>query len=158
MKYTQTSSKNCPHCEETKVQVKKTSYIYNLLVAFDQLGNAIAGGDPDSTISARVGFFANQGENLTKYPRFWKFLEKIINFAFWPVDGNNHCKDAYESDPEKHFRGKILAKIIILLLSVSFSLIISGILYLIWFIFPGIRNKYVCEKCRKHIKKVEVIS
>jgi len=31
-----------------------------VLIGIDQLGNAIAGGNPDSTISARVGNFANK--------------------------------------------------------------------------------------------------
>lgn len=30
-------------------------YLVNVLVAIDQLGNAILGGDPDETISSRCG-------------------------------------------------------------------------------------------------------
>lgn len=33
--------------------VKK--YIYNILIGIDQLCNAILGGDPDETISSRLG-------------------------------------------------------------------------------------------------------
>jgi len=34
---------------------KKMPYAFNILIAIDQLGNAIADGNPDNTISARVG-------------------------------------------------------------------------------------------------------
>ena len=30
-------------------------YLWNLIIALDQLGNALLGGDPDETISARLG-------------------------------------------------------------------------------------------------------
>lgn len=30
-------------------------YIWNLLIALDQFGNALAAGDPDETISSRAG-------------------------------------------------------------------------------------------------------
>ena len=46
-----------------------------VLVAIDQLGNAIAGGNPDSTISARVGFFSEMAKRGKSY---WKGLESII--------------------------------------------------------------------------------
>jgi len=93
-------------------QRKKTSWLYNVLVSLDQLGNTIAGGNPDSSISARVGYFANKGASKTKTPKYWKFLENIINFTFWPVDGENHCIDAYERDCEEHNSGNILFNLI----------------------------------------------
>ena len=31
------------------------SWLYNLLISIDQLGNALLGGDPDETISSRLG-------------------------------------------------------------------------------------------------------
>ena len=34
---------------------KLKKYIWNMLIAFDQFVNAIFGGDPDETISSRVG-------------------------------------------------------------------------------------------------------
>lgn len=30
-------------------------YLYNILISLDQLGNTILGGDPDETISSRLG-------------------------------------------------------------------------------------------------------
>lgn len=32
-------------------------YFSNFFVAIDQLGNTVAGGNPDNTISARVGYY-----------------------------------------------------------------------------------------------------
>lgn len=61
------------------------SYIKNVLVAIDQLGNAICGGNPDVTISARTGYFANISN--TKLKPWWRIMEAIINFAFKPIDG-----------------------------------------------------------------------
>jgi hypothetical protein len=61
-------------------------YIHNLLISLDQFGNAILGGDPDETISSRVG------KNYHN-----TFLEKFINFIFI-VKTRNHCVEAIEND------------------------------------------------------------
>ena len=73
-------------------------YFHNLLLAFDQLANAICGGNSDCTISARVGYYAEATRNTTKW--YWKTAEQVIDFTYWPMQGPNHCKDAFESDPE----------------------------------------------------------
>ena len=72
-----------------------------VLVAIDQLGNAIAGGNPDSTISARVGFFS---ANAVRGRTFWKRLEGIIDFAFFPIDGEKHCYQAWQADEDERFQ------------------------------------------------------
>ncbi len=72
-----------------------------VLIAIDQLGNAIAGGHPVTTISARVGYFA---VNAQKGKFFWQSLERIINFAFSPIDGENHCYKAWKEDRQELFR------------------------------------------------------
>ena len=63
-----------------------------ILIAIDQLGNAIAGGNPDSTISARVGYFSDKTlrEKTLGRHAYWKGLERIIDFAFFPIDGEKH--------------------------------------------------------------------
>lgn len=71
----------------------KRSYIIELLVAFDQLGNAIAGGYAEQTVSGRIGWHANKG-NHTFY---WSFPESIVNWAFSPIDGGEHCKDCIQT-------------------------------------------------------------
>lgn len=106
-------------------------YFKNILVAVDQLGNAICYGNPDVTISARVGYYS-QVERVYLY--YWRTLEKIINFTFWPVDGPNHCKEAFEADPEEVFNDsfgdffRILLSAIIVIACIPISILI----YLFW--------------------------
>ncbi len=65
--------------------------IRNILIAFDQLVNAITGGNPDCTISACAYV---HGLNSA----FWRTLERIINYTFRPIDGIEHCLQAYHAD------------------------------------------------------------
>lgn len=68
--------------------VKK--YVWNLLIALDQLINAACGGDPDETISSRVGKRRDGNE------RFWA---KVVNrLFFWQRD---HTTNAVEADEGK---------------------------------------------------------
>jgi len=88
-----------------------------VLIAIDQLGNSLAGGHPVTTISARVGYFS---VNAKKGRLYWQTLESIINFAFKPIDGENHCYKAWKADRNELFRigsdlTRILLSIIILL-------------------------------------------
>ena len=106
------------------------SYLKNVLVAIDQLGNAICGGNPDVTISARTGYFANIGSTRLKV--WWKLMEKIINFAFHPLDGPNHCLNAYHSDNESGQKeGSDLARALMGILIIFFCLFIA-ILSRLW--------------------------
>ena len=59
-------------------------YIWAMFIGLDQLGNALAGGHPDMTISARLGYLA---------PRegFWRPARAMVDWAFYPVDGVKHC-------------------------------------------------------------------
>lgn len=115
-------------------------YLRNFFVAIDQLGNALAGGDPDSTISARVGYFANY-DSTTKDVWYWNMFQFIINTTFYPVDGKNHCLQAYYYDPGENYRGQgfpvlyLLAAVII----VSTCIPIAAILWLIYLF--GMRPK-----------------
>ena len=110
------------------------SYFKNVLISIDQLGNTICGGDPDSTISARVGYYALTSRSATKY--YWLVLQWIIDTTFWPVDGKGHCLQAFESDPEEAFydnKGdffRVLLSSIIVITCIP----ISVILYTIWFL------------------------
>jgi len=52
------------------------SWIRGVLVAIDH-----AGGNPDATISARTGYFANENSNKT-FIHYWRFIESIINVHF----------------------------------------------------------------------------
>lgn len=65
----------------------KPKYGGNVFIAYDQLGNAVMGGDPDETISSRVGKAARKG-NL-----FAKFFSWYLS-----TPDPNHCEKAIESD------------------------------------------------------------
>lgn len=63
-------------------------YLMNVLIALDQLGNAVTGGDPDETISSRVGKQASLGG-------WWALrAEWVIDLIF----GQGHCRRNIEND------------------------------------------------------------
>lgn len=63
-------------------------YLWNLLIALDQLGNALAGGFPDETISSRAGKCARKGGS-----HFCHFLCRLLNLF-----QDNHCERSIEAD------------------------------------------------------------
>ena len=63
-------------------------YLYNILIGIDQLVNAILGGDPDETISSRMGKRAAKGDSL-----FCNLLCKLLNLI-----QKDHCQKAIEKD------------------------------------------------------------
>lgn len=64
-------------------------YFWNLLIAIDQLANTILGGDPDETISSRVG--------KLKHKRWWaKLVSKFLD----TVD-KGHSDKTQEADEGK---------------------------------------------------------
>jgi hypothetical protein len=64
-------------------------YIHNILISLDQLVNTLLGGDPDETISSRVG--KNYGDTV---------MEKFINWLFENTT-ENHCVKCEEKDEGK---------------------------------------------------------
>jgi len=62
----------------------------NVFVAYDQLGNAVFGGDPDETISSRVGKAAKKGSVIGK--AFSWYLS---------VPDPDHCNKSIEKDEGK---------------------------------------------------------
>ncbi len=69
-------------------------YILNFLISIDQLGNTIAGGDPDETISSRLGKLKVKHGGKIRWTRpFAKFID-------WGLDkiDPNHSIDAIEED------------------------------------------------------------
>lgn len=81
------------------------SYIYDIFVSIDQFGNTLAGGNPDNSISARVGYFSKHAHsNFSK--GYWRNLARLIDFTFWPVDGKDHCHRAYHSNAGHEFPKK----------------------------------------------------
>ncbi|WP_350284245.1 hypothetical protein [uncultured Croceitalea sp.] len=116
------------------------SWIMQVLLAFDQLGNALAGGHHDSTISARIGFhlYDKDGDR----GMFWSFLEFVVNLVFSPVDGPHHCRMAYCSDRDEEFRSAgFLAKIFLLIFVLPLSPVILLITSIIG-LFKGVGTSY----------------
>jgi hypothetical protein len=58
-------------------------YLFNILLSLDQFANALLCGDPDETISSRVG-------------KRHRFFEKIIDTIFF--FDKRHCEKSFEGD------------------------------------------------------------
>jgi hypothetical protein len=61
--------------------------IYQVVVAIDQLANALTGGMTDETISSRC-FRLN-------HKKTYRIAEILINILFSPLDGLSHCEQSY---------------------------------------------------------------
>ncbi|MFZ7135484.1 hypothetical protein ACLSZP_02580 [Avibacterium avium] len=65
---------------------------YHVLIAFDQLCNALTGGGADETFSSRC----YRRAILADKPKArWRFWYSFVNRLFFD---KNHCKTAYESE------------------------------------------------------------
>ncbi|PRL98380.1 hypothetical protein BV011_01754 [Haemophilus influenzae] len=74
------------------IKRKLTRYGYHVIIAIDQLFNALTGGAADETLSSRT----YRGAILTENPKKrWQVLYRVINGIFFD---RNHCKTAYESE------------------------------------------------------------
>ena len=74
------------------IQRKLKRYGYHVVIAIDQLFNAIIGGAADETLSSRT----YRGAVLAEQPKKrWRVLYRLINDLFFD---HNHCKTAYESE------------------------------------------------------------
>jgi hypothetical protein len=62
-------------------------YFWNFIIAIDQLANTLLGGDPDETISSRMGKRARKGDKLGKV------ICRILN-----VFDKGHCEKSIEED------------------------------------------------------------
>lgn len=71
---------------------KLKRYGYHVIIAIDQLFNALTGGAADETLSSRTYRGAILAENSKKR---WQVLYRVINGIFFD---RNHCKTAYESE------------------------------------------------------------
>jgi hypothetical protein len=62
-------------------------YIWNILISIDQLFNTVLAGDPDETISSRMGKRARKGDKLGKV------ICRILN-----IFDKGHCEKSIEED------------------------------------------------------------
>jgi len=110
------------------------SYLKRVLIAIDQLGNAIAGGNPDATISGRIGYFASSPD--TKVVLYWLVMQFIVDATFYPLDGINHCYDSYLKDKNESYRP---AKLVVAFLALSFITVLSCLILIVpFYIFWGL--------------------
>ncbi len=107
-------------------------YLVNFFVAIDQLGNVLAGGNPDNTISSRVGYYNSHLYPKGEAPLQWRVFEKIINFTFWPIDGDDHCHEAFHNDAGEEFdenANNIIIAILAALMIIPSCIFIAILLY-----------------------------
>lgn len=66
-------------------------YLWNLFIAWDQGINTLLAGDPDETISSRVGRASLDGK------RWARILERIIDRLFMLLgEAPDHCRRSIE--------------------------------------------------------------
>lgn len=137
--------RKCSIIVENKEYRKKISWVMGILISIDQFGNAIARGNPDSTISARIGY--NNRPNGGISTKYWRTLEKVVDITFEPIDGPRHCLEAYYSDRHEDFTAYEIVKLIpkiILAVIVGVSCIPIFIFIRLWvIIFPKIKSRYI---------------
>ncbi len=76
-------------------------YFINLLIAFDQLANAIRGGDPDQTISGAMGRAVQRGpEGCRACYGISKLVCRLLD-----VPDPDHCGKALRADPKEGKKG-----------------------------------------------------
>ena len=70
-------------------------YIFHILVALSQLGNALLGGYPDESMSARAYRTGKKG----RWPGVisWPLIDILFFLVTFGKD-RNHCRNAYESE------------------------------------------------------------
>ena len=69
-------------------------WILNILISIDQGANSLLGGDPDETISSRLGKM--KVKHGGKIP-WYRPLSKVVDFGLDKIDPN-HSIDAIEED------------------------------------------------------------
>lgn len=67
-------------------------YGLNVLVGYDNFASACTGGDPDETISSRLGKARNKGSG-------WAYIAKQVDLVAFEIFGDeNHCEKSIEKD------------------------------------------------------------
>ncbi len=133
------------------------NFISNFLISIDQLGNVLAGGNPDNTISSRIGYYTEKYYPEEKIPFRWRFFRDVIDFTFYPIDGKNHCKEAYFNDAGEEF-DPCTSDFVVAILAVfitSSCIIIATILYLLYLL--GIVSPKKINRTNKIKKRLRLV-
>ncbi len=128
-----------------------------IFVSVDQFGNTLALGNPDNTISARVGYFANHPERhlfrRLAWKKYWNFLQGFINLTFLPWDGPNHCYDAYLNSAGNEYP-EIPGYEKLALFIITFFVGLSCVILLPVFHLIGWPYRYFIERRDKRLENV----
>lgn len=77
-----------------KTECKICNYVWNILISIDQLANTIFGGDPDETISSRLGKWSRDGRHRTGVRKpIWKVANIVVELF-----ERDHFKKSIEED------------------------------------------------------------
>lgn len=121
----------------------KKNYIGKNLNQLSQLGNTLIDGEVDISISGRIGY-----NNIYHYNWFWGVCQKIVDFAFYPLDGWGHCYDAYKNDKNESYNpgGSFIALVIL----ISLVTIVCIPLSVLSWAYLGIKLliKYIIKKLK----------
>jgi hypothetical protein len=75
----------------------KSRYTWAIWIGQDQMVNALLFGNPDITISSRIGYHAKRGSKTALA------MEKVVDWLFYKIAGEkNHCRTHIELD-ERHY-------------------------------------------------------
>lgn len=107
-------------------------FVYNI----SRLANALSGGSHRNSVSGRVG-----AKVISSAHPFWNIASSIIDNTFEPVDGVEHCFNAYKVEAErgdnpKHRRSNDLGLIVL----VIFTVLACSILWLPFRLYGAIRS------------------
>ncbi len=69
-------------------------WLFNVLIGIDQFGNAVLGGDPDETISSRLGKLKRRHGGRIPWHRP---LSKVVDWGLERID-RGHSNDSIEND------------------------------------------------------------
>ena len=110
------------------------TYVKNILIAIDQVGNAIAGGNPDCTISGRIGYFSYNSKR--PFVWYWNLLAFIVDATFYPFDDHKHCYKAYMSEQKNdfHYTDNIILLFLLSVITLGSCLILAPLFWLFYLV------------------------
>jgi hypothetical protein len=115
----------------------KDFYIGRLLNSISQVGNAAINGNPDVSISGRIGEY----NFFYKDSKTYKFAQWIVDTTFFPIDGKDHCLKAYLNDRGEDYtvgKGWVYGEWLMILISVAFCIPLS----VLFWIYYGIKKLF----------------
>lgn len=113
---------------------EQPKWLHEVLLAKDRLGNAMAGGWSENTVSGRVGYFAVTTDMHSSQGKFWRYLAHTVDWAFEPIDGPVHCFQAYRGEQDRMLKknryesGSDAARVALTLLALPVCLVLGSLL------------------------------